>query len=287
MGIAATRVPAVVGGATDEDAARRAELRAFLMSRRARLRPADVGLPETGRRRTPGLRREEVAQLAGLSTEWYTLFEMAKDIGVSRRTIDAVADALKLSPAERRHLHNLVTGVPAGGEAAGTDVDPTLLAVLDGFSSGPAMLLNARMDVVAANPLARTIFGDMAGASGDARNWLVYLFENQPLIEEWESQARRITATFRANFCEHATDAAYSGLLDRLLATNETFRRLWSEHDVSLLDDVPPLTIGHPAYGRLRFTMRVLAQTTAPSLYACFLVPDAETAERLAQLPGA
>jgi hypothetical protein len=285
MGIAATRIPAVAGGAAsgaDEEAARRQELRAFLMSRRARLQPADVGLPETGRRRTPGLRREEVAQLAGLSTEWYTLFEMAKDIGVSRRTIDAVADALKLNPAERRHLHNLVTGaVPA--EPAAADVDPMLLGVLEGFRAGPAMLLNARMDVIAANALAEAIFGDLAAARGDAKNWLVYLYESHDLIEAWEAQARQVTATFRGAFCEHATDAAYSGLLERLLANSETFRRYWSEHEVGVLDDAPPLVLHHPLYGQLRFTMRVLAQTTAAGVYCCFLIPDAATAERLPQ----
>ena len=131
------------------------------MSRRARLRPSDVGLPETARRRTPGLRREEVAQLAGLSTEWYTMFEMAKDTGVSQRTIDAVASALRLTPAEHRHLQQLATGVIAP-ISANHIVDPTLRDVLNGYATGPAMLLNVRMDVVAANPLATAIFGDLA-----------------------------------------------------------------------------------------------------------------------------
>ncbi len=119
------------------------------MSRRARLQPADVGLPETGRRRTPGLRREEVAQLAGLSTEWYTLFEMAKDSGVSARTVDAVAKALRLDAAETRHLHNLVSGEFKShrtGPAAATD--RSLVEVIGGFHAGHAMLLNARMDAL-------------------------------------------------------------------------------------------------------------------------------------------
>ena len=216
------------------------------MSRRARLRPADVGLPDTARRRTPGLRREEVAQLAGLSTEWYTLFEMAKDTGVSQRTLDAVSTALKLTPAEQKHLYQLATGtLPA--IAPDQTVDPTLRDVLDGYHTGPAMLLNVRMDVVAANPLA-------------------------------ESQARELTATFRASLCEHANDPAYSRLLNKLLETSETFRRFWAEHDVGELEDVPPLTMTHPTYGPLRFTMRVLAQPGATNaFYCCFLVPDEPT----------
>jgi len=278
LGIPATRLSATE---LDLEAGRRQELRAFLMSRRARLQPKDVGLPDTARRRTPGLRREEVAQLAGLSTEWYTLFEMAKDLGVSTRTVDAVAKALRLNAAETRHLHNLVTGelpqAPPTDPAAA--VDPTLREVLEGYHAGPAMLLNTRMDVVASNQLAVAIFGPVAGAEGDAKNWLWYLYTNHDLIEEWDTQARQLTATFRGVYCEHATEPAYTGLLERLLATSETFRRYWNEHDVGLFDDAPPLTVTHPIYGPLRFTMRVLAPTAEATTYCCFLVPDEGTAQ--------
>jgi MmyB-like transcription regulator ligand binding domain len=280
MGITATRLSAGPDGATlsaEDDAKRRQELRAFLMSRRARLRPADVGLPETARRRTPGLRREEVAQLAGLSTEWYTLFEMAKDTGVSQRTIEAVSTALKLTPAEHKHLFQLATGTLPAINPDHT-VDPTLREVLDGYNRGPAMLLNVRMDVVAANPIAIAVFGDLAAAPGYEKNWLWYLYQNHALIGEWESQARELTATFRASMCEHANDAAYTNLLNRLLETSETFRRIWNDHDVAQLEDVPPLALAHPAYGPLHFTMRVLAQPGATNaFYCCFLVPDDAT----------
>jgi hypothetical protein len=247
------------------------------MSRRARLRPADVGLPETGRRRTPGLRREEVAQLAGLSTEWYTTFEMAKDTGVSRRTIDAVAMALKLTPAEHKHLTSLATGeLPL--IARSQVVDPTLRMVLDGYASGPAMLLNVRMDVVAANPIAVAIFGDLASKDGFDQNWLWYLYQNHELIAEWESQARELTGTFRGSMCEYASDPGYASLLNHLLATSETFRRFWNDREVAELEDVPPLALTHPVYGQLRFTMRVLAQPGATNpFYVCFLVPDEAT----------
>ena len=261
-----------------DDAGRRAELRAFLMSRRARLRPADVGLPDTARRRTPGLRREEVAQLAGLSTEWYTMFEMAKDTGVSKRTIDAVATALKLTPAEHKHLTQLATG-ELPNLIACDRVDPTLREVLNGYSTGPAMLLNVRMDVVAANPIAVAIFGDLAGASGYEKNWLWYLFRNHDMIGEWESQARELTATFRGSMCEHQNDPSYQAVLNQLLETSDEFKRYWNEHDVAGLEDSSPLTLTHPVYGSLKFTMRVLGKPgeTNP-YYICFLVPDDATA---------
>lgn len=248
------------------------------MSRRARLKPADVGLPETGRRRTPGLRREEVAQLAGLSTEWYTLFEMAKDTGVSQRTIDAIASALRLTAAEHRHLQVLATGVLPDVPLV-FEVDSTLRAVLNGYSYGPALLLNMRMDVVAANELAVTIFGDLAAVGGHKGNWLWYLFANHAMIDEWEAQAREVTATFHGSMCEHFQDPEYQALLARLLESSESFRRFWDEHDVSQLDQVPPLALNHPALGKLRFTMRVLAQPSATNpYYVCFLVPDDATA---------
>lgn len=281
MGITATRLlagPDTVTLSAEDDSKRRQELRAFLMSRRARLRPADVGLPETARRRTPGLRRQEVAQLAGLSTEWYTSFEMAKDTGVSYRTIDAIATALKLTAAEHQHLFQLATGTLPAIRTDQT-VDATLRDVLNGYNRGPAMLLNVRMDVVASNPLAVAVFGDLAAATDPyEKNWLYYLFENHELIGEWESQARELTATFRASMCEHANDPGYIGIMNRLLETSETFKRFWSEHDVATLEDVPPLTLAHPLYGPLHFTMRVLTQPGATNaFYCCFLVPDDAT----------
>lgn len=260
-----------------EDEKRRQELRAFLMSRRARLRPSDVGLPDTARRRTPGLRREEVAQLAGLSTEWYTAFEMAKDTGVSRKTIDAIASALKLTPAEHKHLTQLATGEIAPVRRSDV-VDPVLRMVLDGYLTGPAMLLNVRMDVVAANAIAVAIFGDLSSNTDFERNWLWYLYQNHALFNEWESQARELTATFRGSMCEFANDPGYTSLMNTLLATNETFKRFWNDHDVADLDSVPPLAMNHPVYGPLRFTMRVLAQPGATNpFYVCFLVPDEAT----------
>ena len=275
MGIAATRISVEPA----HEAGRRRMLRAFLMTRRARLQPADVGLPETRRRRTPGLRREEVAQLAGLSTEWYTLFEMAKDTGVSQRTIDAVAAALRLTPAEHKHLRLLATGVLPEILPA-RDVDPTLRAVLDGYNFGPAMLLNVQMNVVAANALAAAIFGDLAADGSYEGNWLWYLFAHHSMIDEWESLARELTATFNGSMCENARDPEYQALLNRLLESSETFRRFWNEHDVSQLDQVPPLALTHPTFGPLRFTMRVLAQPGATNpFYVCFLVPDDATAQ--------
>jgi MmyB-like transcription regulator ligand binding domain/Helix-turn-helix domain len=267
----------------DFETERRQELRRFLMSRRARLQPADVGLPETARRRTPGLRREEVAQLAGLSAEWYTLFEMAKDLRVSTRTVDAVAKALRLNDAETRHLHGLVSGdLPQQAPTAtGEDVDPALLAVLDGYTIGPAMLLNTRMDVIGANRLAGAVFGDLMQAGGDGKNWLWYLYANHERIREWETQARQVAATFRGVFCQHATEQSYADLVRNLSAVSEPFRAHWESHDVSRLDGSLPLTIEHATFGTLRFTMQVLGQPGATAMYCCFLVPDGESARAL------
>jgi len=275
MGIAATRVPAEA--AFPEDGRRQA-VRAFLMSRRARLRPSDVGLPETARRRTPGLRREEVAQLAGLSAEWYTHFEMAKaGGGFSARTVDAVARALRLNSAETRYLHGLVAETVLGDGTAAGVADPTLLEVIDGYRTGPAFVLNARMDVLAGNRFAAAVFGDLAGAAGDERNWLWFLEAHRHAIEDWELHARQAAATFRGSICEHAADATTGAFVERLLAASEVFRRTWFEHEVGAFDDAPPLAIAHPELGRLRFKLRVLSQSAPPTTHCWFLIPDDAT----------
>ena len=276
--------PTSLTGGGDFETERRQVLRAFLMSRRARLQPGDVGLPETARRRTPGLRREEVARLAGLSTEWYTLFEMAKDLRVSTRTVEAVAKALRLNEAETRHLHDLVSGnLPRQAPTATCeDVDATLLAVLNGYTAGPALLVNTRMDVIAANRLTGLVFGDLVHAADYGKNWLWYLYTNHEQISEWETQAHQVTATFRGAYCQHATDESYAELVRRLLAVSEPFRAYWESHDVSRLDESLPLTIENAAYGTLRFAMQVLAQPGATTMYCCFLIPDDVSARALA-----
>jgi MmyB-like transcription regulator ligand binding domain/Helix-turn-helix domain len=253
------------------------------MSRRARLQPADVGLPETARRRTPGLRREEVAYLAGLSAEWYTLFEMAKDLRVSTRTVDAVAKALRLNEIETRHLHGLVSGdVPQQAPTAtGADVDPAMLAVLDGYTAGPAMLLNARMDVIAANRLADSVFPELIHGGADNKNWLWYLYATHERMSAWETQARQVAATLRGVFCQHATDQSYAELVNGLMAVSEPFRAFWDSHDVSVIDEPLPLTIEHAAYGTLRFTMQLLGQPGDATMYCCFLIPDDVSAHAL------
>jgi hypothetical protein len=253
-------------------------LRAFLMSRRARLQPADVGLPDTRRRRTPGLRREEVAVLAGLSTAWYTLFEMAKETRVSRKALAAIARALKLSSAEARHLAVLANAVgPASPADERAAADPVMQGILDGFRSGPALLLNDRTDVLAMNDIAIALFGNLREAPGDERNWLWVLFADRSRIENREDAARGLAAMFRATYCEHAQEPPYNELLDALLATSDAFARSWREHDVRPLEDVQPLVLDHPLFGALRFAFRALPAAGDSHARCCFLVPDEET----------
>lgn len=270
--------PTIARLAPRAPAAQKRELRAFLMSRRARLKPADVGLPDIGRRRVSGLRREEVAALAGLSTAWYTMFEMAKETRVSRKTLDAIANALKLSRPETRHLYVLANAAtPVETDAAQQAVDPVVGLILDGYRTGPALVLNARTDVLAMNDIAVALFGQVSRAAGYGRNWLWLLFANRLTIENWEQQARGLTATFRATYCEHASDGDYNELLDELLRTSDAFRTYWTDHDVTQLEDVPPLVLRHPVYGELRFAFRALQAASQSNVRCCFLVPDAET----------
>lgn len=260
------------------DAERKRELRAFLMSRRARLRPVDVGLPAIGRRRAPGLRREEVAELAGLSTAWYTMFEMAKETRVSRKTLDGIARALKLSPSETRHLYVLADAVtPAPVDRERQAADPVIRLILDGYRLGPALLLNDRTDVLAQNDIAVALFGDVSAAPGYARNWLWLLFADRLIVANWEEQARSLAAMFRATYCEHAAEPDYRELLDELLRTSDAFGRYWVEHDVTPLEAARPLVLEHPVYGELRFAFRALPVASESHARCCFLVPDDTT----------
>ena len=261
-----------------KEADRKRELRAFLMSRRARLTPQDVGLPKTPRRRAPGLRREEVAALAGVSTAWYTAFEMAKDHRVSAMTIDAIARALRLSPVEVRHLYLL-----AGGHSLGPTRPPTRAnsADLRRFLLGvvyPSLIFSNRLDVVAMTDAAVELFGPLSEAEGLERNWLWQLFANADLraaIHDWEDHARYFTSLFRIAYFEWGADEAFDSLLDSLLEKSTVFRDYWLSSELVQLEIAPLLTIDHTACGVLQFRGRSLAFAhSRESMY--ILVPIAE-----------
>ncbi len=217
---------------------RRAELSEFLRSRRARLKPEDVGLPHFGRhRRVPGLRREELAQLAGVSVAYYTRLEQGNGRNVSAEVLNAIARALRLSDAEHAHLTHLAKP-KAHKKKPSTrpqKVRPALRQLLDALEGVPAYVAGRRAEILAWNRMAAAVFGDWAELPPAERNWARLVFLSpayQELFVEWESKAADIVSYLRMDAGCHPADPKLSALVGELSVKSEEFRRLWATHDV-------------------------------------------------------
>ncbi|NNN35962.1 helix-turn-helix domain-containing protein [Streptomyces sp. S3(2020)] len=217
---------------------RRAELSEFLRTRRARLKPQDVGLPDFGRhRRVPGLRREELAQLAGVSVAYYTRLEQGNGRNVSAEVLDAISRALRLTDAEHAHLTHLAKPKQHKKKQAGRtqQVRGALLQLLDSIDGVPAYISGRRSDVLAWNRMAAALFGDWSALPPQERNWARMVFlrpEYRDLFTQWESKAADIVSYLRMDAGCHPDDPRLSALVGELSVKSEEFRRLWATHDV-------------------------------------------------------
>lgn len=213
----------------------RTELTEFLKSRRERLAPEDVGLPVGRRRRTPGLRREEVAALAGVGVTWYTWLEQGREIGVSVDFLDNLARVLKLDAVERRHLFLLAHNRPPAEPGKTFCVVPSLAArLIEDLAPHPAYIINLRWDVLAFNAPVDNLFGFSRYDKG-RRNMLLMLFTD-PLLRDalinWEGQALSMLASFRRDFAAAREDAGAKGLVAELEAISPEFRQWWGSQDI-------------------------------------------------------
>ena len=221
-------------------AAPRNELGEFLRSRRSHLRPQDVGLPEgSGRRRTAGLRREEVAQLANISIDWYVRIEQGRDVRPSVATIEAIGRALKLSSDERAHMRGLaraesVFTAAATGRSAAEAVPDVLRRAVAGMVL-PAHVRSYRTELLCWNEATSQLFMDFGTMPPEDRNSLVYMFlyaNARERFVEWENEARRMLAKFRAVYDPHADDPVLVALVDRLRTSSREFDTWWRQHEV-------------------------------------------------------
>ncbi|MEV3989447.1 helix-turn-helix transcriptional regulator [Streptomyces sp. NPDC049837] len=218
----------------------RAELSEFLRSRRARLKPEDVGLPEFGRhRRVPGLRREELAQLAGVSVAYYTRLEQGNSRNVSTEVLDAIARALRLTDAERDHLTHLARPSHKKKRRAPATrpqtVRPALQHLLDAMDGVPAYLLGRRLDIVGWNRMARALLGDFAALEPHERNmaWQVFLAPNaRDVYVDWDAKATEVVSVLRMYAGCSADDPQLSALVGELSVKSPEFRTLWAAHTV-------------------------------------------------------
>ncbi|GHF34867.1 DNA-binding protein [Streptomyces mashuensis] len=282
----AIETAAVAAGTAD--AVRRRELAVFLRSRRERITPEQAGLPRGPRRRTPGLRREEVAQLAAVGVTWYTWLEQARDIQVSAQVLDAVARALLLDRGERAHLFALAgTADPRPGSDSSC-VTAGLREMLAQLEPLPACVHNARYDILAHNRTYGRLMVDLDALPPEDRNCLWLHFTNA----EWRAghlngaEARRaLVAKFRASMAEHIAEPAWKCLLKRLLDASPEFAEIWARHEVVPVDDRKDAILQHPVAGRLNLTHNSLWTGPAPGARLVTFTPaDQDTRERLHRL---
>jgi PAS domain-containing protein len=249
------------------------ELGDFLRSRRERLSPATVGLPVGRRRRTPGLRREEVAGLAGIGVDWYIRLEQGRSVSPSSTTVDALARALRLSKIEHAHLRELTRN--ADRRAYTREVVPDALRRLVESLNQPAYITGRRLDVLAWNRAAEEIFA-FSRVPEDDRNILITVL-TQPATRqlfgaEWEETARRIVGQFRATHDLWADDPAFVALLQRLRRDCPEFGRWWKAHDVrGSAAGVKKLR--HPKKGVLRLSHASFQANDDPALRLVIYAP--------------
>jgi len=249
--------------------ARQKEFGDFLRSRRERLTPASVGLANGFRRRTPGLRREEVALLAGVGTTWYTWLEQGRDVRPSAEVLNALAEALRLDHAERQHLFILADRPSPASRASGAELVPeALVHMLQSMKDQPAYVLGRRWDVLTWNEAAITVFGDFGRLEGDARNIMHMMFANpshRRLLADWDSLAPLTLAMFRADSARYAGDPDFERLIALLMKESLEFRTWWPRHDV-LHQPSTLKRIQHPSAGQLEFEYMSLDVADRPGM---------------------
>jgi transcriptional regulator with XRE-family HTH domain len=228
---------------------RREELASFLRNRRERVTPSDVGLAPGVRRRTPGLRREEVAQLAAVGVTWYTWLEQGRPINASVQVLDAIARVLRLGPAERWHLYRLaeVPGVPMPHTSETLPDD--VLPVLDALDPTPACAYTSKYDLLACNETYAALFPGLVNATGIERNamWQIY---GRPTAQSPVTDpdvCESMIATLRANYANHVGEPAWTELIETLCAANPEFARLWAAHPIR--EPGPPPTKSFTCFG--------------------------------------
>ena len=248
--------------ATDE----RKELGAFLVSRRGRLKPAELGLP-IGARRTPGLRREEVASLAGISVSWYTWLEQGRDISVSSTTLRRLARVLRLDRTETEHL--IALSSPRREEVAGSaKLSDALFDLVQAVDPVPAYVRNPQLDILAWNPAMADLFVDYGALAEQARNTLYLMFLHAPyrrLIRDWEDVARGTIGVFRAARAKASDKAQFDMLASTIAEQSEQFRLWWPEVDVQGFYEGEK-RINHPSRGALDLTYVALTSEDQPTL---------------------
>ncbi|QFG20661.1 helix-turn-helix domain-containing protein [Actinomadura sp. WMMB 499] len=263
----------------------RSELGAHLTARRALVTPADAGLPATGHRRVPGLRREEVAMLAGVSADYYVRLEQGRERSPSAQVLDALAAALRLDDDGRLHLFRLAGLAPRDrSPAVPGRVDPSLLQLMSAWPSNPAIVYNRAYDVLASNAIADALFGGWAYS----RNLMHIVFTDPAAREfyrDWHDVARNSVAGFRLGHGRAPDDPRVRGVLAELLEASPEFAELWARHDARG-KALESKRFAHRGVGPVTLTMQTFDVRSAPGqeLVVYHAEPGSASAEALALL---
>jgi transcriptional regulator with XRE-family HTH domain len=265
----------------------RSEFADFLRNRREAIQPEEVGLPNGGRRRTPGLRREEVAQLAGVGTTWYTWLEQGRDVRASISVLDSIARALRLTPAERAHL--VLLGRGETEVAAPTEqetVVPTVARLVESLGPSPAAILGRRWDILVWNRAYEAMLGEPLKMP-DGRSNLVWSVFMDPRWKErlsgWKAGARRVVARFRSDAGRHVGDPDFDALISALREGSQQFDRWWGLHEVATTG-VGRKTVKHPTAGPLNFEHAVFKLEETPEQRFTLYTPVGETERKMERL---
>lgn len=266
----------------------RSELANFLRTRRSHLLPEEVGLPRVARRKTAGLRREEVAHLAGVGVTWYTWLEQGRDIHVSTQVLESLAHTFRLTPAEKAYLFLLAGQTsPAYPVPQQEQVSPFLFRLLKQMGTNPAYITGRRWDVLAWNHMACQVFVNFATVPVEERNIVHFTFTNKEYrrhIVDWEGVAQRVLAQFRTSYSQYRNDAQFHALITELQQRSPEFVCWWSKYEVQGRQDGRKELI-HPQIGSLVLDHSSFQIDGSPGLKMVVYLPAyEETARKLEQL---
>ncbi len=269
------------------DEIRRSELAAFLRSRRERIAPQQVGVTPIGRRRTPGLRREEVAQLAGVGVTWYTWLEQGRDIKVSEQVLEAIARTLLLDRDERAHLLNLAGAADQQVVAECAAVPQQVRAMLTQLEPFPASVVNAKYDLLAYNRTYARLIDNIDALPQEDRNCMWLCFTDpawRKALIDWEDGAKRMVANLRWLMADHVAEPSWKSLVKRLRSASAEFAELWERHEVRSIENKTKL-VRNPLVGTLRFDVMNTWLSPRPGTRLHVYTPaDATTRRRLHEL---
>lgn len=273
----------------ETDTVRRRELGEFIRAHRERLQPAMFALDPGRRRRTPGLRREELAQLSGVSSTWLSWIEQGRDISVSATAIARLAGVMRLTPAERAYLFDLGgRRDPQAGEDTGVDVLPPELAPTLANLPNPAYVLDRSWNALAWNEAAAHLFvGWLDGEAPEAKNLLRYIFTSpaaRAIIQDWESRARRVAAEFRADYSRHLEAPEMRALVEELSRKSPFFAQAWEAHAV-VDREGGRRTFAHPKDGFLRYEQITFLLARHSDIKLVMLAPVRDADDQAATRP--